>query len=197
MYIIYNSPRTEICGCRILFNDVGGKMRNRLVLLVIALLVVGTIISAQEVPINLQVKLMLKILSMDRNFSRFGDPIKIGVSSDEFLQELTAIKGKLTVKGKDFIVEKIASPDDVANYKVVYLGKNWAANYNAVSEKAVDNKCLVFCQEETGVTKGGGAVSFKVVDKQPKIVVNVVNAKNQGTDFPAGFLKITVVVGGL
>jgi hypothetical protein len=188
---------TEMHGCKILFNEVGGKMKNRSVLFVIAILVLGTIISAQDVPINLQVKLMLKILSMDRNFSRFGDPITIATSSDEFLKELTAIKGKLKVKGKDFIAEKIASPDDVANYKVVYLGKNWAANYKAVSEKANENKCLVFCQEEAGVTEGGGAVSFKVVDEKPKIVVNVINAKSQGTDFPAGFLKITVVVGGL
>lgn len=197
MYIIYNFPRTEIHKCKILFSDVGGKMRNRLVLVVIALLVLGTFISAQDVPINLQVKLMLKILSMDRNFSRFGDPIKIGTSSDEFLKELTAIKGKLKVKGKDFIAEKIDTVANAANYKVLYMGTNWAANYKAVSEIASENQCLVFCQEEAGVTQGGGAVSFKVVDGKPKIVVNVVNAKSQGTDFPAGFLKITVVVGGL
>ncbi len=172
-------------------------MRNKLVLFIIAFLVAGTIISAQDVPINVQVKLILKILSMDRNFSRFGDPIKFGTSSDEFMEELTAIKGKLKVKGKDFIVEKIASVKDVANYKVVYLGKSWAANYKAVSEIAKENQCLVFCQEADGVRKGGGAVSFIVVDGRPKIVVNVVNAKNQGTDFPAGFLKITVVEGGL
>lgn len=172
-------------------------MRNKLVLFGVALLVAGTIISAQDVPINLQGKLMLKILSMDRNFNRFGDPIKIGTSSDEILEELTALKKAYKIKGKDFIVEKIASVKDVANYKVVYLGTNWAANYKAVSEVATENQCLVFCQEEAGVTKGGGAVSFKVVDGKPKIVVNVVNAKNQGTDFPAGFLRITVVVGGL
>jgi hypothetical protein len=183
--------------CKILFNDVGGKMRNRMVLVVTALLVLSTIISAQDVPINLQVKLMLKILSMDRNFSRFGDPIKIGTSSDEFLEELIAVKGKLKVKGKDFIAEKIASADDVANYKVIYLGKNWSDNYKAVSEKANENHCLVFCQDDAGVIDGGGAVSFKVVDDRPKIVINVINAKSQGTDFPAGFLKITVVVGGL
>lgn len=172
-------------------------MRNKLVLFVIALLAAGTIISAQDVPLTLQGKLMLKILSMDRNFNRFGDPIKIGTSSDEFLEELNALKKAYKIKGKDFIAEKIDAVDDVANYKVVYLGKNWAANYKAVSEKASENQCLVFCEEEAGVTKGGGAVSFKVVDGKPKIVVNVVNAKGQGTDFPAGFLKITVVVGGL
>jgi hypothetical protein len=165
--------------------------------LVIALLVLGTIISAQDVPINLQVKLMLKILSMDRNFNRFGDPIKIGTSSDEILKELNAVKKIFKIKGKDFIAEKIDTVANVANYKVLYMGKNWAANYKAVSEIASENQCLVFCQEEAGVRDGGGAVSFKVVEGKPKIVVNVVNAKNQGTDFPAGFLKITVVVGGL
>jgi hypothetical protein len=183
--------------CKILFNDVGGKMRNKLVLFAIALLIAGNTISAQEVPLTLQGKLMLKILSMDRNFNRFGDPVKIGTSSDEFLEELNALKKAYKIRGKDFIVEKIASLDDVSQYKVVYLGKKWAANYKAASEIANDSKCLVFCQEEAGVTEGGGAVTFKVVDGKPKIVVNVVNAKSQGTDFPAGFLKLTVVVEGL
>ncbi|UCH93835.1 MAG: YfiR family protein [Candidatus Aminicenantes bacterium] len=172
-------------------------MRNKLIVFVIALVILSVYGAAQEVPLNLQVKLMLKIISMDRNFTRFGDPIKIGVSSDEFLKELNAIKGKLTIKGKNFVAEKMASPDKVPDYRVIYMGTNWSRSYLTASAKAAESKCLVFCQAEEGVTKGGGAVSFKVVDGRPKIVVNVGNAKKQGTDFPAGFLKITVVVGGL
>jgi hypothetical protein len=172
-------------------------MKKKLILLVIAPMIVSAYIAAQDVPLNLQARLMLKILSMDRNFSRFGDPIKIGVSSDKFLQELTAVRGSYQIKGKDFSPEKIASLDDIAKYKVIYVGKDWANNYTAASVKAVENKCLMFCETEAGVLSGGGSVSFKVIGSKPKIVVNLKNSRNQGTEFPANFLKITVVVGGL
>lgn len=169
-------------------------MRIKIVWFVIVLVIAIVYLPAQDVPLPLQVKLMLKILSMDRNFDRFGDPIKIGVSSDEFLKELDAVKGKLKIKGSDFEVQKITSPDEVANFKVIYMGKGWADNYAAASAKAPEHQCLVFCEEEAGVLKGGGAVSFVVEDGKPIIVINEENAKKQGTDFPAGFLQICKVV---
>ncbi len=172
-------------------------MRNKCVLFMIALAIISAPMIAQDVPLELQTKLMLKIVSMDRNFDRFGNPIKIGTSSDEIFKELSTIKGSLKVKGNDFLVEKINSPADIAKFKVAYIGKNWSGNYNAAAAAAAANQCLMFCEVEEGVTTGGGAVSFKVVEGKPKIVINLENAKKQGTDFPAGFLKITVVVGGL
>ena len=173
-------------------------MKNKLVLLfIVVLLAFGSQAYSADVPLNFQVKLMLKILSMDRNFSRFGDPVKIGVSSDKFLSELNKMKGKMKVKGKDFVAEKMGGPGDIVNFKVIYVGKDWAANYAAASSAANTNKALMFCESEDGVLAGGGAISFKVVAKKPKIVINIGNVKNQGTDFPAGFLKITVVVGSM
>lgn len=173
-------------------------MRKKLVLLVIAIMVVGAGIQLYpaDVPHGLQVKLMLKILSVDRNFARFGDPIKIGVSDDAFI---AALKGAsaMKVKGKGFVAEKMSTTADIAKYKVIYVGKNWASQYAAAAAAAGSSSALMFCETEDGVLSGGGSVSFKVVGKTPKIVVNLENAKKQGTDFPAGFLKITVVVGGL
>ena len=84
-------------------------MKNKLLVLLIAPIILSAYISAQDVPLNLQCKLMLKIISMDRNFGRFGDPIKIGVSSDNFLQEIKAVKGSLKIKGIEFVGEKISS----------------------------------------------------------------------------------------
>jgi len=187
--------------CNIILNtnSLGGTMKNKIILSFIVLLLIGFAGNAyaDDVPQDLQVKLMLKILSMDRNFARFGEPLKIGVSSDTYLKELKAVEGKLKVKDKDFVAEKMASPDDIAKYKVVYVGKDWAANYSAAAAKATSNKSLMFCETEEGVLSGGGAISFKVVDNKPKIVINLNNVKDQGTDFPAGFLKITVVVGSM
>lgn len=172
-------------------------MKKKVILLGAALMMMGAYLISQDVPLNLQARLMLKVLSMDRNFSRYGDPIKIGVSSDKFLNELVACRGSLQVKGKGFVPEKLTSLDDIAKYKVIYMGKEWANSYKVGSEKAVENKCLMFCETESGVRGGGGAISFKVMAGKPKIVVNLKNSRNQGTEFPAIFLKSTIVVGGL
>jgi hypothetical protein len=172
-------------------------MKKKVILLVIILVLVSAYMIARDVPLNLQARLMLKVLSMDRNFSRYGDPIKIGVSSDKFLNELAACRGTLQVKGKKFAPEKMGSLDDIAKYKVIYIGEEWANSYTAASEKAAENKCLMFCETDSGVMRGGGAISFKVVEEKAKIVVNLKNSRNQGTEFPAIFLKNTVVVGGL
>lgn len=172
-------------------------MKKKVILLVTALMVVSAYMIAQDVPLSLQARLMLKVLSMDRNFSRYGDPIKIGVSSDKFLDELEACKGSLQIKGKEFVPEKMGSLDDIAKYKVIFVGAEWAGSYTLASEKATENKCLMFCETESGVMNGGAAISFKVVEEKPKIVVNLKNSRSQGTEFPAIFLRNTVVVGGL
>lgn len=172
-------------------------MKKKVILLVTAVMILSAYMIAQDVPLSLQAKLMLKVLSMDRNFGRYGDPIKIGVSSDMFLNELEACRGSLQVKGKEFVPEKLGSLDDIAKYKVIYIGSEWAGSYALASEKAVENRCLMFCGTESGVMSGGAAISFKVVEEKPHIVVNLKNSRNQGTEFPAVFLKSTVVVGGL
>ena len=91
----------------------------------------------------------------------------------------------------------MVSLDDIAKYKVIHIGKNWDHIYTQASIWAAENKCLMFCETESGVINGGGAISFKVVGEKPKIVVNLKNSRVQGTEFPAIFLKNTVVVGGL
>lgn len=171
-------------------------MRNKVVFIMLVLFVLSSITIAQDVPQKNQVVLVLKITSMDRNFGRFGDPIKIGVTSDSALKEFQA-KKDVKVKGKAFVAEKMNSLEDMANYKVVYIDKNWSSNYAAAAEKATANQTLVFCNDYNYVEGGGGAVSFKVVGGKARIVLNRVNVKNQGSDFPANFLKITVVVGSV
>lgn len=172
-------------------------MKCKLSFALIAMFLLSTVAVAQEVPMDLQIQLLLKIASMDRKFDRFGDPVKIGVSSDRVFSSLKAQEGKLTVKAKAFVVEKMNALDDIANFKIVYVDNNWKNNYAAAADKAKGSQTLIFCADEEYVMSGGGAVSFKVVDGKPKIVINLNNSKLQGSDFPADFLKITVVVGGL
>lgn len=154
-------------------------------------------LNAQKVPLENQIKLMLKIISMDRKIARYGNPIKIGTSSNDFLKELNKFKETLRIKGIEFSGEMMSSPEDISKFKVVYIGENWTTKNSAISAKAIENQCLVFCQDEELVHNSGGAISFIIIDGKPKIVLNLENVKKQGSDFPAGFLKITMVLGSL
>lgn len=171
-------------------------MRNKIVFIMVALFILSSMALSQEVPQANQVVLVLKIASMDRNFDRYGDPIKIGVTSDAMLKEFQA-KQDMTVKGKAFVAEKMNALEDLGKYKIVYVDKNWSSNYAAAAEKATANQTLVFCNDYDYVESGGGAVSFKVVGGKARIVLNRENVKKQGSDFPANFLQITVVVGSV
>jgi len=168
-------------------------MRRTLSFFIVIITFFSFALKASDINFKLQSKLLLKIISYDKNLARFGDPIKIGVSSNEMLKALKA--NKLKIKGKSFTAEKMKSVDDIANYKVVYIDNNWKDKYNTVAKKAKANSCLVFCNDSNFVESGGGSVSFRLIRSKPKIVVNISNAKDQGTDFSSGFLKITVVIG--
>lgn len=174
-------------------------MKHTLLLLITFLFIFGSASGAysQDVPLSMQAKLIIKIISMDRNMDRFGDPIVIGVSSDEMMEEFNALGGSLLVKDKELKAEKLGSTDEISKFKLVYIGKNWSDRYAAAAGKIKGNRVLAFGEHPDFAELDWGSVSFKAVSGKPKIVVNLANAKDAGTDFPAGFLKITVVVGGL
>jgi len=168
-------------------------MKRKLFIAIALLLMMTGSIYSQDVPAMLQVRLILKILSMDNNIERFGGTIKIGVSSDA---ALSAFQGAsdMKVSAKSFSVSMMSSPADIGQYGVVYIDKNWAGNYSACAQKAAASKALMICNEEEAIQGNLGAVAFKVVDGKPKIFINIDNAKKQGSDFPANFLKMAVLV---
>ncbi len=166
---------------------------KKLVFVSILLAVFTTNIFSQNVPAKLQVRLVLKILSMDMNKDRFGEPIKIGVSSDSILN---AFKGasEMKVKGTSFKVSKMSSPGDIKKYGVIYVDKNWSSKYGEAARKAAGRKVLMFCNDVGGIKGGNGAIAFKVIEGKPKIMVNIGNIKKQGSEFPVNFFKMAVIV---
>jgi hypothetical protein len=83
----------------------------------------------------------------------------------------------------------MSSLNDIDKFDVIYCGKNWGGNYKAVTSEAIKKQVLVFCETEDGVLSGGGAVSYKVVDGKPKIVVNLKNAVAMGANFSVNSFK--------
>ena len=169
-------------------------MRTISLMVLSVLLLLGGL-GAQDVPMALQVKLVLKVTSMDTNFARFGNPVPIGVSSDEALAAFTAVQSAIQMKGVPYTVEKMAAPGDVGRYKVVFVDKNWQSQYQAATQVAQANGVLCFGSEEAFVAAGGGGLAFKLVGTAPKIVANMGNLKAMGSEFPATAAKLFETVG--
>jgi hypothetical protein len=143
-----------------------------------------------------QAKMILKILPYDRNFNRFGDTVKIGVSSKHMLKALREQK-KDTLRGKKLVVEMLNSLEDIPNYSVIHIGRNWSKNYEAACAKATEKKILMFCGSYQAVEKNQAAIAFRILQRNVKIVLNLKVSKDQGTEFPSNLLKLSIVVGNL
>lgn len=143
-----------------------------------------------------QAKLILKILLYDRNFNRFGDTVKIGVSSKHMLKALTD-QNKSTLRGKNLEFGLLESLDDIAGYGTVFIDRNWSSNFEAAKAIAVEKKILMFCGSYQAVEKGNAAIAFRIIQRKMKIVLNLAVTKEMGTDFPSNLLKLSMLVGNL
>ena len=169
-------------------------MKKMVPLLMGFVLLLGTL-GAQDVPLPIQVKLVLKVTSMDSKFSRFDNPVTIGVSSDEALAAFTAAQGSIQIAGIPFTAGKMSAVDDVARFKVIYVDKNWQAQYSKATALAKSKGVLCFGSEEAFVADGGGGLAFKLVGKSPKIVAHMGNLTAMGSEFPATAAKLFELVG--
>jgi hypothetical protein len=151
---------------------------------------------SQSVQKDIQAQLIIKIIGLDRNFARYGDPIKIGVSSQAMERALKRFS-KRTIREREYVPEMMSSIDDIERYHIIYIDKNWKENYKAACDKAVEKKILMFSADDDAVEKGEAGIAFKTILGATKIVINREVIKKQGSDFPAGFLQVARVVGNL
>lgn len=172
-------------------------MKKCIFIILVVLIAVGNqVIFPQIVQKDIQAQLILKIISLDRKFARYGDPIKIGVSSKSMFRALNRFSKK-PVRGKTVQPELMVTLESVDQYHVVYIDKNWKSNYKAACDIATGKKILMFAGEDNAVERGEASIAFKTVLGKPKIVLNRAVVRAQGSEFPAGFLQVTHVVGSL
>lgn len=149
--------------------------------------------TGQKAPVEKQMLLMLKLVTYDRNFERYGDPVKIGVTTGEAAEILKKHR-HIRLKGKKFVFRKIDKIDQVKNYHLVYMGKNWRSRYRKAADTAKKSKTLLVCQEVEALTNGG-SVSFTLsASGQIQMWVNLPNAIQQGVDFSSDFLTLCWIV---
>jgi len=150
-------------------------------------------LKAQWVDLKVQVQFLPNILAFDRNQLRYGNPVSVGVSSDEALKVFEQIVDQADVNGKKLSFTKLKSSDDVTNYKVVYIDDNMSKDIDKIVEHGKANQILIICKKDELLEKGAG-VSFRKVLNKPQIVVNQENCKSQGSNFIANFLKAVIVI---
>lgn len=138
--------------------------------------------------------ILLKIISMDKNIDRLENPIKIGVTAKKIYEQLSALQGKMKINGRHFFVKRINSFKSAEGYKIIYICKNSSINRRPVIKKLARNGCFVFCEDEQNILFGEAAVLVKIIDRKPKVVINLDNVENQGADFPEEELYNLIII---
>ncbi len=163
-----------------------------LILLCIAILGHSASTEAQDLPLVIQAKLMLKVVTFDHNFSKrvAGGVVNVGVleySADSDSQsnadELKGLLGKMSsikIKGHSFKVVpiiyndplKLSSAISEANLAMLYVTKGNDAHINAISEATREAKVLSLSGNVSYV-KDVLSIGFGIENKKPKIYANV------------------------
>ncbi|MEO0093984.1 MAG: YfiR family protein [candidate division WOR-3 bacterium] len=175
---------------------------------------ISSIEFAQEmpVPMDLQLPLLLKVLTFDRNLkSRVGKEIVIGVIyqekfraslliKDEFLRVLKElpikdladlpIKAKPIALGDEAILKTAIINDSIA---ILYVTPLRAFEISTIQALAGELKVLTL----TGVpeyVKSGLAVGVGTKGERPLIIINLTQAKAEGADFSSQLLNLAKVI---
>ncbi len=163
--------------------------------IILMLLVVHTdVLFSQSVAEETQAQMVFKVLPYDRNFDRFGDPIRIGATSTHMLKALQK-EAPPMLKGKKIVLEILNSQEDIPNFKIIFVDRNWSKNYATACAKATESQILMFCGSYNAVEKDEAAIAFRELQNKIRIVLNLKVMKNQGTEFPSDLLKLSLVVG--
>ena len=163
------------------------------------------------VPFDVQVPLLLKALTYDRNLkARAGDQVRIAVvtpakATREPAEDLLSSVGHLpdrTVSGLPVSFKEVVVTDETSLDQLLRNGR-WTAAYIMPGFRAEDlvqlrrvcaaRQVLAVAAEvddvERGLTFGIGSAAGR-----PQIVVNVAGAKASGTDFDLALLRLARVV---
>ncbi len=168
-----------------------------------------------SVPIEIQMKLLPKILSLNKNYNEEGKETQINVgvfyssqsrSSIELKQEIFDSSTDNIIQIGNLRIKYI--PIDISlinNYKkllhenniqVAFINPIRAFNVSKLTDICREEKVLTFSSTPEYYDEGV-SVYFDVVNNKPKIFINLDLAKKEGANFSSHLLKISVVRGTL
>ena len=186
--------------------------RTSLIIISMFLITSELISQKMEVPVEIQVPMLLKILTFDRNLEkRSGKKLTIGIiyqskykesfdAKDEFIKSIN----KMSIKRvKDIPINLVPIDVDSSDLEgavsknevnALYIAPLRAFDIGKVIKVSQDNKILsmtgVIEQINSGISIGIGAKGDK-----PLIIINLRSAKLEGADFSSQLLKLAKIIG--
>lgn len=170
------------------------------------------VVDAMPVPVELQVALILKILTYDRNLESraptelnigivysAADPASVRARDDvaEVLQRFsdrTVKKVRIRFTSVEYqSVSQLESAAKAAQISVFYITPGNTRNLEALARVSQANQILT----TTGVpeyVERGIAVGIGVKQDKPEIIINLRSSKSEGCEFDASLLRIVRVV---
>jgi hypothetical protein len=173
----------------------------------ITILSLQNIVSAESMPLPMknQVVMFLKILPYDYELKKRGDNLKIGaisfcsseskVAKDSFLNELKEYKDE-KIGEQSFSYQEISSLDTLKNnpFDIVYISPGCKNNLNDIKKITLQKKIITITGVPEYVYDGFASISINLKNNKPKIMVNIQNTKDEGSNFSANLLKLAEVI---
>ena len=187
-------------------------------LLLVAVLSCGVITPSAfadngEVPVDLQIKLILTALTYDKNLeTRANGELNIGIlyfpessqskqEADLFAKTLEGFKDK-KISGRSFNGILLAYADNgelskkITEQKidVIYIAQGEKELIERVLKVTQSEKILSCCGKAEYVSSCGVTMAVGLKDQKPKLYLNLNSAKTEGADFSAKFLRVAEIV---
>ncbi|MCD6595793.1 YfiR family protein [bacterium] len=179
--------------------------------IILFIVLTGFVLWAQEeVRMDLQVNLLLKILKYDRNISQRGtEGLKLGVlynpdnkkslrAKQDFEKKFNSLDDKsikdiqillIPIKGFGELSKSIKS----YGINLLYIAPGFDNEISKIIDICSTNKILTM----TGVpayTDNGIAVGLGIKNGKPEIIINTTVSKSIGADFSSNILKLARVI---
>lgn len=158
--------------------------------------------AAAEIPISLQIKIFLKIVTYDRSFDKTAtDSYHIGIVMRDdgdtdceraFKQVADALAGK-TIFGRSLAPVKLVMnngklPRQEADPEILVLIGDWSRDSSDIAEYAKAHRLVTFGSSRE-LLNSGIVVVMTLDGNRPVINLNLNEARAVGADFHANFLK--------
>ena len=163
------------------------------------------------VPVQIQIPLLLKVISLEKNISSRAVKYSIGIifqqssqASREVKDELIAMNGKkesflLNGTRVNFIPLEVESEKDIARIlnsqrvDALYIPPLTSMNIKMLTEATKSNRVL----SVTGVpeyVERGVSVGIGIEGEKPEVIINVTASKEEGVEFSSKVLKMARIV---
>ncbi|RLF26197.1 MAG: hypothetical protein DRN14_07250 [Thermoplasmata archaeon] len=179
--------------------------------LIFMILIVSAVLWAQdEVRMDLQVTLFMKLLKYDRNITQRGaEGLKLGVIYNpnnkksvktyrDFEKEFNSLESK-SVKGMTIILIPVKGADQlqsaIKNYGInmLYVCPGLDDQLSRIVQTCSENKILTMTGYPPYADKGV-AVGLSVENGKPRLVINTTVSKQVGSNFSADVLRLARVI---